>query len=831
MHHYDYRTDTNVGRVCFELSLKPFGYDKSPAGCEAVARELFTKWNPLLRFASGCAVLLWTSDGSEILEYTGKMEDEFDWCRYIGIGNWDRSYDHTQPKPDNYYSLHRFPILYTENPPKMTYGDLKNIIDALKKIGHEMTGFDVEVGETFDPGPEFAYSYFKYERHPEISTGSIMGAKKWVHCASRLHAEDKAYAAYPAGIPEGTHLGEFLGRQFMAMKRDLGFDYIWLSNGFGFSLQSWNWTGELFDGEKFDFAGAQRIRDNISEFWRYFTAELGDTRIECRGSNLSTGMDISAHGCPIDEIYAQKTLVSPPNSPWAALNSQFGLELTGYMSHIAEIPEKGYAFRYYTHDPWWLNSPWFDRYNRSPHDIYLPLSVARLDADCGVTKPWALDFLSIDDSFGQMPDRCNNEVIPHLLTAFDDYPDEAGLLTWVYPFDEYCRIGLREGRMERLIMDDWFIESAIAYGFPLSSVISDRNFIAADKKKLLKTILVTPVPEAGSALEDALIDALAQGGRVILYGSTECASERLREMIGVKLSDGIEGRLTVTTSLALDTAETGGYASSLEHHSYISGGALREVALRTENMYASAEKDGEVRAYAMFNPEKQLAWVRGSFPHHSRSKGHLPAVRNPREDFVPSILMRAVMQLFGYPMRYEAFELSSNMPLILFSRCRGAMYMSSFVKDSTIKLTMSTPDGAPAPNGMDFIIEDSVGTYPLAKWAHTDCRIFVKQKKRACIRCRRDCFVAYRGIDEKFVIEGLNDAEISFYTTENGTVYPRVVAAGSNTGDMFLEPNVDYYFDKTRGCWVILHVTGNLHIGWQAAENKDELLHLEFLRK
>ena len=27
-----------------------------------------------------------------------------------------------------------------------------------------------------------------------------------------------------------------------------------------------------------------------------------------------------------------------PNSPWAALNGDFGLELIGWMSHIAELP-------------------------------------------------------------------------------------------------------------------------------------------------------------------------------------------------------------------------------------------------------------------------------------------------------------------------------------------------------------------------------------------------------------------------------------------------------------------------------------------------------------
>ena len=259
MFNYEYKPTTDAGRVCLELSLKPFGYDKSPEGIEKVCREYFGKWSALFKYASGCSVLLWTSDGSEILEFTGNLDDSFEWCKYIGIGNWDRSLKGEEAKKAT--SLHQLPIHYMENPPDMTYRDLKNIIEGLKRVGKEMTGLDVKVGETFDPGPEFAYSAFKYERHPEIAKGNIMGKNQWLHCAARLHAEDKAYAAYPDGIPEGTHIGEFLGRQFMAMKEAVGFDYLWLSNGFGFSLSSWDWKGEMFDGEKFDFTNAAKIRD------------------------------------------------------------------------------------------------------------------------------------------------------------------------------------------------------------------------------------------------------------------------------------------------------------------------------------------------------------------------------------------------------------------------------------------------------------------------------------------------------------------------------------------------------------------------------------------
>ena len=234
MFDYEYRASANAGRVCLEISLKPFGLDLSDEGIRNTAERLFTQWTPLLKRATGCSVLFWTSDGSEILEYTGDLDMEFEWCRYIGIGNWDRTADPAEVRDAG--TLHRFPIHYIENPPSMTYRDLKRIIAIMKETGKKLTGFDVEAGETFDPGPEFAWSDFKYVRHPEIAQGSIMGQKKWIHCAAVLHAENKRYAGFPDGIREGTTLGTFLGRQFKALADDVGFDYIWLSNGFGFSL-------------------------------------------------------------------------------------------------------------------------------------------------------------------------------------------------------------------------------------------------------------------------------------------------------------------------------------------------------------------------------------------------------------------------------------------------------------------------------------------------------------------------------------------------------------------------------------------------------------------
>ena len=422
-------------RVTLEMSLKPFRRIDD-AFARDVCRHIFRQWDALLRRAGSVAVMLWTADGSEILEYRGRMDDEIEWARYIGIGSPPRNAPADDPGRKG---LHAQPRLYMENPPRITYGDLRRLIGIIKTVGREVSGKAVSVGATFDPGPEFANSRFKYVKHPEITPAGTMGPGTWVASTARLKADPEAYAGFPSGIPESTSLGTFLGGQSKHFLRDLGFDYLWLSNGFGFSASAWNVTGPLFDGERFDTARAASIRESLLGFWRDFRKQCPEFPLETRGTNLLPGADVATAAAPLRDLYRGKfNLVAPPNSPWAALDGDFGLEIAGYLGRIAELPPGDlFPFRYYTHDPWWLNSPWLDRYGREPHDIYLPLATARLNGEGDVTRPGYLEFLTIDDSYGRTPDQVPNEVIPHILHAMDHFSDEPGLVTWVYPFDEY----------------------------------------------------------------------------------------------------------------------------------------------------------------------------------------------------------------------------------------------------------------------------------------------------------------------------------------------------------------------------------------------------------
>jgi hypothetical protein len=814
MYGFEYPNGMNVGRVCLELSLKPFKNLEQHA-IEEVCTELFDQWKELLIKAKSCAVMIWVADGSEILEYNRDMGAALEWARYLGLANPPLTASPDDPKRAG---LHSTPRYYMENPPVITYGDLKHIVTTLKATGERLTGLPVVIGATFDPGPEFAISPFKFQRHKEISERHMEGITTtagWVHCTTSLHADSKAYAAFPQGIPEGLHFGTFLGAQYKLFAEDLKFDYIWFSNGFGYSRDSWAWIGECFDGKTFIPGQAEKVSSQIVEFWELFTKACPGVRIETRGSNLSTGMDIAAHGTPLTEIY-RFTPFAPPNSPWAALDAQFGLELAGYMSHIAEVPPEGFLFRYYTHDPWWINSPWFDRYNRQPHDIYLPLSIARIDENLKVSQPCGINFLTADDSFGHLPRRCPTEVIPHLLDAYSHYPDSPGPATWVYPFAHYHCIGNDASRAGEVLFGDWFVKSGLDAGMPLNTVISDSNFIKSGDKLAGKSVLVMPVPDAGSAMEKALFNVLAKKGDALLYGPVDHASPELLGLLGICIGEAAEGDFDITSSVPEDQILHGKASKKLKHQGLISGGCINTHAAAGAEITATVRGEGKEFAYASFNPNAKggrLGWIRGSFPAEGRGS-RLPEDFDAGEYFIPGLLFRTMLIKFEIKLLFTRYDVNDRPPMVLYSRNGKGWYITGYSPDTTCSMRLSMPDGAPVMTGTDCIIRDSTAEYSLNRWWHTECRTFVRQKAEGKVSNVVQPSV-FPGTDRRMYLKGLIDADVVFYKVPGTQVklvqFP--YTGKHHDSDKFLDTNVSYEeLDDER---ILAHnVTGSLMIAW-----------------
>ncbi|MDF2725215.1 MAG: hypothetical protein K0Q59_4890, partial [Paenibacillus sp.] len=690
-------------RATLEMSLKPFR-STDTAHIEQVCEEAFRQWRPLIEMADSCSMLLWVADGSEILEWDGNLQREMEWGKYIGFANEDM-FGHT-PGDGN----PRTAIEYTANPPALTYGDLREIVSALKRVAHRMFGVELEVGATFDAGPEFAYSEFKYKRHPEINRAHLGGreialkAHYTVVCPwSKLKADPLPYAGFPDGIEEGTPFGTFLGRQCASFLPAIGFDYIWFSNGFGFSYFPWTYLGANFDGQQLPLADYEELNGNVLSFWDNFKRECPGFRTEVRGTNYGSGMETAKDYIPLRELYDRNYIeFPPPNSPWAALNYDFGLELAGYMSRIAYLPKDTFMFRFYVNDPWFWQNPWWDLYDREPHDIYCPLAVGRLNGEGRIEGPGIVQILSIDTEKGELWADGPAEVIPHMQRAFRDFPDQPGLLTWLYPFTEYQERAAEDGSAAGTIFfEEWLVRNAINEGLPLNTVVSTNEFLKLDDARLARlkqeTVLLVPGSLLRGEWAERAADYVRSGGRMLVYGKVE--DERLCSLLNLQHTEaGLAGEMELSLHVAQpDTSLQPPAAMRIKHEPLVSGGLLDEALAAADDpatiVRAAVAQDGQSRVFALTRalPEWQggrLSWVRGSLPYVTGAKpGHLP-VRQDGAWLDSSAMLRYALSDFGWSVRQERVDARSAPVMLFVARNDNGFWFTGCAQDTSVALRL-----------------------------------------------------------------------------------------------------------------------------------------------
>ncbi|HKL09718.1 MAG TPA: hypothetical protein VJ896_13165 [Bacteroidales bacterium] len=809
----------SFNNITLEMSLKPFKKNNTDY-IQAVCKEVFTQWASLLRHADTISIMLWTSDGSEILDYSGNLNQKLEWAKYMGNPNTSNE---VNSYPDSNLTLHERAFTYMKKPPKFTYKDLKLIVTTLKETGDRMTGKPIRVCATFDPGPEFARSDFKYKKHPEVCMSNTMGAKSFVTCYAVLNKDKEKYAGYPHGIKQGTPFGSFFGRQSKHFLRDLGFDCLWLSNGFGFGMETWSSTGAIFDGEKFHAEKLDDIKAKILDFWTLFREECPEIRIETRGTNLSTSIDLAADGVDLKSIYeGNYNILPPPNSPWAAINGDFGLEMAGYMSRICEKPDNRFLFRYYTHDPWWLNSPWLDRYGREPHDIYLPMAVATINSQGQTENPTHLNFLTIDDSYGNMPKQVPDEVIPHILQARRYAPDKAGVLLWVYPFDEYHDWAFNHPeRLKEIYYGDWFIRQAINEGFPLNTCISTKNFVSVYQKKpevFSQSVLVTIAPEANTPLEAKLIDFVQQGGKAMVYGPVTRCSDRFLEFMNIKLVRPLEGVFEIQLKTKSDDIKMD-LPDSIYHDAFYSGGPINTQRLSNKNnskVLTTVKQGVEKRDVALVRHEENgkggaICYIRGTNSVGNKG-GRLLRPLDKRKWYSGNILMRYALLELGYELLFEKESPLTKNPVNTISRNDNAYYFSGFVPNTTVKQKFKFPMGAPVFIGLETRITNGYSTYNMPKSYFKECRFFIEQEEGII-----SCFEIHsgeKGIKRRIGIKGLENATVRFYPPENADINEMKIFHNSHypykKGQIQGEKE-----NRFRGKYILFrNISGQLTIGW-----------------
>jgi hypothetical protein len=521
------------------------------------------------------------------------------------------------------------------------------------------------------------------------------------------------------------------------------------------------------------------VRQQIVSFWQLFRQECRHP-VETRGTNLTAGIDLATDGVDLMQLYSGAyQLLPPPNSPWAALNGDFGLEITGFLSRTALLPPGDhFLYRFYVHDPWWMNSPWLDRYEGQPHDIYLPLATARLNQAGQVCSADHLNLLTIDTSLGEMPDQCPLEIIPHLLKAYEQAPDAPAPLVWVYPFHEYHE--LASGRLSKPFFEDWLIRDAINAGVPISMVIASDIFVTLMNTDLSKpiedslfsgSVLVLPVPDCGSKLNKLLPAHAARGGQVLLYGSIAGADAGLLRALNLAAAKSLTGvfQIEAGDGLVGDTLINGTCAMKIDHDPILADGGLDAVIQegqdRETTVIAEAVQKTDRRILASDRAPKawqggRLLWLRGSNSGVFRG-GHLLEPRSPAQIFPTALLFRQMLGRLGWSLRLEKDNPDTAGPVCMIHRHDQAYYYSFYVPDTTVGIELKHPLGAPLLIGQEAIVQADKAVYHFPRAARLECRVFVCQPGRSVLSCRETAPVSFQ-MARRLHVTGLVDATVVY---------------------------------------------------------------------
>ncbi len=786
----------NWKNITLELSGKAFRNSSAEEICR-VGNVMFHQWQELWLEAEQISILLWISDGSEILDFSGDLQQTFEWGCWFGEANQQPS---TCPATREEASIYRMPRRHAGDTAPRSYTWLREVVGTLREIGTQITGKTIRIGTAYDGGPEFAVSDFKYKRHPES-----LAPNRFTYCNSRLHADQRRYAAYPDGIPEGTSFGEFLGRQFRCFADAVGVEYLWLSNGMGFGMNPGGMTGALFDKNRFFPERYAEASARMQEFWHEMGKALPSVVFETRGSNYSAGVEMATDAAPLLQLYRENRIVPPVNSPWAAINDRVGLEITAWMSHAVQTHVNVcFPYRFYAHDPWWLNSPWLDRYEEIPWDIYLPLSVAVVSADGNIRLPDSIAILSVDDSLGEMPPKVARGISGAVAKIREWAPDAPGPFLWVYPFRQYAETAANDPA--RIFNEEVFLGEAVQAGVPLNSVIAADDFNIAALPQ--SSVLIVPV----SAWKT--VEPLFNSDKtIIFYGKITPAEAPLAKKLGLDFAPSVTGCVKIKNTLSTDFFEQGTISEECFIHPQYANGGLELIGTAGKcNVVAEAEQNGQHRVLAAICGN--LGFLR-ALPACGETISQSADLdrSSPTEIYPVERLLRHLLGAFGWKWQFSAWSTETVLPRLTVSRHENAFIYSIHAPDNTVKIQTSTPYGVPILTGNDTLIRNGKAIWCGEKLRLAECRCFIRQQQDSVVN-GRVWMSGHPDIRERRYYRGLVDAEVFFFPPPD--VSPEVILSDHFVWDFADSVPLQWQWEDTPDgrCIHLHHITGFLNFNW-----------------
>jgi hypothetical protein len=294
------------------------------------------------------------------------------------------------------------------------------------------------------------------------------------------------------------------------------------------------------------------------------------------------------------------------------------------------------------------------------------------------------------------------------------------------------------------------------------------------------------VPYKNTRWEEEVIKFIKDGGKVIIVGALDNASEKLLDLlqIGFKSNDG-KNEFVLDFNCLKDKALDGIYSKKLFVNELENTYLLNTVNLAENDEDTMVTEDG----YLIGKGKGNVYWYRGIMTGNYIPGNTLISFPSEGERVSGGALLRNAARYFGWDIRLEKADINSLSPIISVSRHNNGTWFSMCLPDATVGVSLRTPYGAPLFLGHEAVYKNGMASYRCSRAEHRECRIFIEQGDDSIVSCR-EMFPGGLDPQEKgrrrISISGLKNATIRYF--------PETYAIGKCWA-LMSEPNDRYTAD------------------------------------
>ena len=342
-----------------------------------------------------------------------------------------------------------------------------------------------------------------------------------------------------------------------------------------------------------------------------------------------------------------------------------------------------------------------------------------------------------------MPEKCPNEIIPHILAALEHRPGSAradglGLSVRRVPGHAVGGPAASGGAVLRRLVHACRDQRRFSAEHDRLDEELPCRSLRNDPKLYGDSILVTTAPDAGSPMDEALLRDVEAGGRVLLYGPLGHASTGLLKLLNLRLEEPIAGQ---TRWNCANVGPTGGpgYPSQMQHRPTMSAGGCREVlrdagdpATRVIAMVLKARTNGwrpwrgdsGGEGSSGLGAGDQLRFVQG---------GHLLTPTIPSNGSAAIAAMRFALDRFGYRVAVRKKSVGQAKSGHVIARHDNGASSPATRPTRTWNCGCDFP-GAPMLTGLETELAKAAARYRMPRAWHRECRVSVEQSgRRSCL--------------------------------------------------------------------------------------------------